>query len=93
MNTKLSVAMTKVKYFFATQTYNFYIGMGFAVFILLTLMSYFPIVYSVIFTPIITELLYLFIRSFKEPIKIKSIKQDILAVLLGIFWTLLFLFI
>jgi len=96
MNAKLSVALTKIKYFCATQSLNFYMGAIFTVLGLLTLTAYIPLLVSVILTPLVTFLMYTLGRLVKEPLKIlktANFGQDILAVFLGNLWVLLFVLI
>lgn len=96
MKAKIIKALTKIKNFCSAQSLNFYAGMVFAAFGILTVIEYSTLLTSVILSPVLTFIMYTLGRLIHEPFKIlKTVGfwQDILAVFLGNLWVLLFIFI
>lgn len=97
MGKKMNLAFEKFKYFCATKSPNFYFGMVFTVFGLLSLTAFIPLLYSAFVSPVLTLGLYFLGRMINETPK--DIRGDselpgkILASLLGCLWVVLFVFI
>lgn len=93
MNGKLAAAWSKVRFFCAEQTVNFYIGMALAVLLMLNLRTIIPAAIGMPICPIVVTVLYLILRALKQPIKDwkgnKDIGRSALASFIGGFYAVI----
>ena len=97
MNGKIKAAWNAVKYFCATQTVSFCVGMALAVLLILNLGACVATWLSAVLCPVVTPILYLMMRAVNESLKDwkkgSGIWKGLLACEIGCAWVMILAFI